>query len=57
MRYEISAIYGAIMVIHHVVPGAGERLLDDTDWMWPTSGATWTDPLLAATYCLWNDCK
>lgn len=35
--------------IYQVVPGAGAVLIDDADWMCPTSGATCTEPRLAAT--------
>lgn len=38
--------------VYHVVPGAGWRFVDETDWTCPTNGATWTEPRLAATYFL-----
>lgn len=30
------------------VPGAGSRLIDEADWLWPGNGATCTAPLLIA---------
>lgn len=32
------------------MPGAGSRLIDAADCVWPGSGAVCTDPRLAATY-------
>lgn len=37
---------------YQLVPGAGWRLVDLTDWMWPVSGATCTAPRFEATYLL-----
>lgn len=37
---------------YQLVPGAGWRLVDLTDWMWPVRGATCTAPRFEATYLL-----
>lgn len=50
MGWEMNA--EMMDIIYHVVPGAGSRLVDETDWTWPTSGATCTEPRFEATYLL-----
>lgn len=52
---ELLLIHGGgslptnLLYIYHVVPGAGSKLVDETDLTWPINGATCTEPRLAAT--------